>query len=189
MCLTAVTGLGDTAVLMPLAAILLLWLLLIGSPRGAAWWTIAVVVCVGLTTVLKISFFGCPPISDLRSPSGHTSFSTLVYGAITLITAAESRDFRRVIAISSGASLILAIAASRLLLFVHSAPEVGLGLVIGIAALGLFGHSYLRRQATRAWLTPLFTAAGALILVLHGGELDGEQVLHQIAGYLRIHCG
>ena len=186
--LIALTELGDAAVLVPLMLVLLLWLLLMRSPRGAAWWAIAVAGCVGLTAVLKVSFFGCPPTPELRSPSGHTSFSTLVYGAISFVTAIESTGFRRVIAIGSGISLILAIAASRLLLFAHSASEIGLGLVIGTVALGVFSQSYLRHRATEAWLTLLFVAAGALVLVLHGGELDGEQVLHKIAGYLLIHC-
>jgi hypothetical protein len=76
--LKALTELGDIAVLVPLAAVMLLWLLLMGSPRGAAWWAIAVALCASLTAILKVSFYGCPPIPDLHSPSGHTSFSTLV---------------------------------------------------------------------------------------------------------------
>ena len=186
--LIALTELGDTAVLVPLAALLVLWLLLSRCPRGAAWWAIAVVMCVGLTAVLKLTFYGCPPIPGLRSPSGHASFSTLVYGAITLVSATESRGFRRVMAISGGAGLILAIAASRLLLPAHSVPEIGFGLVIGSAALPLFGRSYLRCQATKVWLLLLLVTSGALVLVLHGGELDTEQVMHDIAGYLRIRC-
>jgi membrane-associated phospholipid phosphatase len=186
--LIALTELGDAAVLMPLTMALLLWLLLMRSPRSAAWWAIAVAGCVGFTAILKVSFFGCPPFPELRSPSGHTSFSTLVYGAITLVTATESRGFQRAIAIGSGVSLVLAIAASRLLLSAHNTSEIGLGLGIGTAALGVFGQSYLRHRATEAWLTLLFVAAGALVLVSYGGELDGEQVLHKIAGYLLIHC-
>jgi membrane-associated phospholipid phosphatase len=186
--LIALTELGDTAVLAPLAVLLLLWLLLLRSARGAAWWAIAVVMCMGLTAALKLTFYGCPPLPDLRSPSGHASFSTLVYGAITLVSATESRGFRRVMAISSGVGLILAIAASRLLLSAHSVPEIGLGLVIGTAALALFGRSYLRCRATKVWLSLLLVTGGALVLVLHGGELDAEQVLREIAGHLRVGC-
>ena len=80
--LIALTGFGDTAVLTPLAAVMLLWLLFMRSPRGAAWWAIT-----GMTALLKVSFYGCPPTPDLHSPSGHTSLSTLVYGAMTLVTA------------------------------------------------------------------------------------------------------
>jgi hypothetical protein len=192
------TKFGDLSVLLTLAAVMLLWLLLMRSARGAAWWAIAVVVCTGLTAVLKISFYGCPPTSHLHSPSGHTSFSTLVYGAMTLATAIQSRGLLRMIAIGVGTSFILAIAASRLLL-AHSAAEVGLGLAIGIAALILFGQSYWRCCNAQIGLSPffraggalllVFVAEGALLLVLHGRELDAELLFHEIAGYFGINCG
>jgi hypothetical protein len=186
--LEALTDLGDIAVLLPLAAVMLLGLLLMRSPGGAAWWAIAVAFCAGLTAILKISFYGCPLTPDLHSPSGHTSFSTLVYGAMALVTATESPGLRRVITISGSAGFILAIALSRLLLFAHSAPEVGLGLVIGISSLTVFGQGYLRCRAARVWLSPLFVFGGVVLLVLHGRELDAEHFLHAIAEFLRIRC-
>jgi PAP2 superfamily len=183
--LKALTEFGDFATLMPLAMVMLLWLLLMGSPRRAAWWAIAVVFCAGLTAVLKVFFYACPPTSHLHSPSGHTSFSTLIYGAMTLATATQSRGLPRMMAIGIGASLILGIAASRLLLVLHTAPEVGLGLVIGIADLLLFAQSYWRSSKTKVWLT---VAGGALLAILHGRELDAERLFHEIAGYFRISC-
>jgi hypothetical protein len=166
--LKALTDFGDAAVLTPLAAVMLLWLLLNRCPRDAAWWTIAVAFCAGLTALLKISFYGCPPTPDLHSPSGHASLSTLVYGTMTLATASHTRGLSRMIAIGGGAGFILAIAASRLLLYAHSGPEVGLGLVVGTAALALFAQRYLRYRAAQVWLSPLFVTSGALLLVLHG---------------------
>jgi membrane-associated phospholipid phosphatase len=178
---------GDFAVLTPLATVMLLWLLLMRSPRGAAWWAIAVVCCAGLTAVLKVLFYGCPPTPDLHSPSGHSSFSTLVYGAMTLVTVMQRRGLQRIIVIGVGASFIIAIAISRLLL-AHNAPEVVLGLMIGIAALVLFGRGYW--QCCKAiWPSPLFMAGGALFLLFHGWEPDTERLFHEIAGYLRINCG
>jgi membrane-associated phospholipid phosphatase len=186
--LKTLTEFGDLAVLTPLATVMLLWLLLMRSPRGAAWWAMAVVFCAGLTAVLKVFFYGCPPTPDLHSPSGHTSFSTLVYGAMTLATAMQSRGLQRMIVIGGGASFILAIAASRLLV-AHKAPEVGLGLMIGIAALALFGQSYWRCCKVKIWLSPLFAAGGVLLLILHGRELDAERLFHEVAGYFHINCG
>jgi membrane-associated phospholipid phosphatase len=181
------TKFGDLSVLLPLAAVMLLWLLLVRSARGAAWWAIAVVVCTGLTAVLKISFYGCPPTSDLHSPSGHTSFSTLVYGAMTLATATQTRGLLRMIAIGGGTSFILAIAASRLLL-AHTAAEVGLGIGIGIATLVLFGQGFLRCRQAQIWLYPLFLAGGALLLISYGQELDAERLFHEMALFFRINC-
>ena len=187
--LIAFTGFGDTAVLMPLAAAMLLWFLVMRCPRGAAWWAIIFAFCAGMTALLKVSFYGCPPTHDLHSPSGHTSLSTLVYGAMTLVTANETRGVRRIMAISGGTGFILAIAVSRLLLHAHSAAEVGAGLIIGTSALALFGLRYPRYQAKEMWLFPLFVACGALVTVLHGRELRAEEFLREMAGYLRIHCG
>jgi hypothetical protein len=172
---------------MPLAAVMLVWLLLMRSLRGAVWWAIAVALCAGLTAILKVSFYGCSPTPDLHSPSGHASFSTLVYGAMTLVSATESAGLRRILTVSGSAGFVLAIVASRLL--PHSGPEVGLGLVIGLSSLTLFGQGYLRCRAPRVSLSPLLVAGGAVVLALHGRELDAEQFLHAIAGYFRIHCG
>jgi hypothetical protein len=184
----ALTEFGDIAVLVPLAAVILLWLLMC-SPCGAAWWAGAVFLCVGLTAILKVSFYGCPQIPYLHGPSGHTSFSTLVYGAMALVTATESAGSQRIIAISGGAALIVTIAVSHLLIYAHSAPAVGLGLVIGIFSLGVFGDGYLRHRMTRVWLFPAFVAGGAVVLALHGRELNAEQFLHSLAvAYLRSHC-
>ena len=58
--LNALTEFGDLAVLMPLATVMLLWLLFMRSPRGAAWWAIAVVFCTGLTAILKSPSTGVP---------------------------------------------------------------------------------------------------------------------------------
>jgi hypothetical protein len=77
---------------------------------------------------------------------------------------------------------------SHLLIYAHSARAVGLGLVIGISSLGVFGQGYLRHRVARVWLSPVFVAGGAVVLALHGRELNAEQFLHAIAAYLRIHC-
>lgn len=184
--LLAVTDFGDAAVLIPLAAAVLSWLLLVKS-CSAKWWILAVVLCVGSTALCKIFFYGCAPLTDMRSPSGHTGFSVLSYGAIALVTAAPARGLRRALTAGIAAGLILTIAASRLLLETHSVPEVGLGLAIGSASLALFGYIYLKSPHPNAW--PLLIAAGLLLAALHGHELHAEEFLHRITGYLKVHCG
>jgi len=184
--LIALTQFGDLAVLLPLTAVMLSWLLVIRSSWGAASWALAVVFCAGLTAVLKIFLFDCPFVPELHSPSGHSSLSTLVYGAITLVSANETTHLRRLMTIGGGTCLILAIAASRLLLSAHSALEIGVGLLIGSAALALFGRGYLRLRAAQAWLPPLLIASAVVVFVMYGRELHAEEVLRGISGYLEI---
>jgi membrane-associated phospholipid phosphatase len=186
--LVALTGFGDAALLFPLAAAILLWLVLSGATRAAAWWTFSVVVCAGVTAILKVFFWGCPPISDLHSPSGHTSLSTLVYGATALITAVEGGAWRPRIAIAAGLGLVLAIGVSRLLLDAHSIPEVILGWLIGGASLVLFGWRYQRLRPSNARLAPLLVGMAVLASALHGSELRAEELLHRITGFFRIAC-
>jgi membrane-associated phospholipid phosphatase len=184
--LVGLTDFGDMAVLIPVAAAIFIWLLLYFS-HAAPRWVLAVSFCVGLAVLLKIVFYGCPPTGDMHSPSGHTSLSTLVYGALTLVTATDRPGPRRLLVIGAGAGLILAIAVSRVLLDAHSVPEVSLGLVIGTVSLALFSRQYLERPNTKVW--PLLVAAGLLVSILHGRELHAEQYLHRITGYLHVHCG
>jgi membrane-associated phospholipid phosphatase len=183
--LLAFTDFGDAAVLIPLTGAMLLWLLFYNS-RAMAWWVAAVGFCVGTTAILKIFFYGCPPVSDMRSPSGHTAFSLLVYGAIAFVAAVPGGSFRRLLAIGIGAGLIVTIAASRLLLDAHTLPEVGLGLVIGSVSLVVFAENYRWSADAKIW--QLLLAAGVLMTVLHGQELHAEEFLHHMTGYLRIHC-
>jgi membrane-associated phospholipid phosphatase len=181
------TDFGDAAVLLPTATAILLWMSFAANQlRFAKWWIVSVGFCIGTTAVLKIFFYGCPPASDMRSPSGHTGFSVLVYGTIALVTAVQYRGLRRALAIATGGILILSVAASRLLLEVHSLPEVGTGLMVGMASLILFGRVYLQSPHLQVW--PLIILSAILISILHGYELHVEGFLHRFTGYLSIRC-
>ena len=166
---------------------LLFFWLLFNSSRYALWWVGSVGLCVSLTALLKIYFYGCPAAGEIRSPSGHTGFSLLVYGAMTLVTVIHAKGQRRTIGIVIGAGLTLAIAASRVLLAIHNLYEVGMGSMVGGVALILFSHGY--SQTSRAQVCPLLIAAVILMAILHGQELHAEEVLHRITGYLHVSCG
>src|SRR5579883_1891976 len=88
---------------------------------------------------------------------------------------ARLRWRRWVLVIIAGGGLIAAIAASRLLLGVHSLAEIGLGLVIGLVSVALFGRVYRRVSHRPVW--PLLIAAGVLAAMLHGRELRAEEFL------------
>jgi membrane-associated phospholipid phosphatase len=186
--LAAVTGFGDAAVLLPLAATILLWLVFRRALRAAAWWAVSVIFCVGVTAALKIWLWDCPLIVGVHSPSGHTSLATLVYGALALMLAIEGGGWRPRLAAAGGLGAILMIALSRLLLDTHSVPEIILGWIIGGASLILFGQGYRRWRPYGLRMTPLLLGAAVLLAVLHGRQLRAEVALHRIADYLEIAC-
>jgi membrane-associated phospholipid phosphatase len=184
--LLTITNFGDLAVLLPVAGIIPLWLVAVRLPRVALRWAVALALCLGGIAALKIFFYACPPFAELRSPSGHTGLSTLVYGALLLILAAEGAGWHRVLMLVAGAMFILAIALSRVLLHAHTPLEAVLGLAIGSFALAVFAHGYVGRSDAPLSVRPLVVAVALLLVVLHGQQLHAEELLHAIGVYLQV---
>jgi membrane-associated phospholipid phosphatase len=178
------TDFGDLAVLLPLVAVVTVWLIATRQLRALSWWLIAVALCMGSTAALKIYFFVCPPLTDLHSPSGHTSLSTLVYGVLTLAVATVVTGWKRVAVMISGAAFIAAIAMSRVLVRAHSIPEIAVGSMIGIAVLALFVSQFWPRRPREPRLQAMLVACVALMVMLNGEDLHAEDMLHAISHYL-----
>jgi len=190
--LLSITNFGDLAVLLPIVFVMFIWLL--SKPRkiGALWWAVSASICMGGTALLKLIFFVCPPANDMQSPSGHSSLSTLVYGALVILIAVNLRGWKRWAIITGGTALVLAIGMSRVLLSSHTLPETLFGLAIGAVALGVFAHGYLTRSPTVASLRPLLVCVVLLIALLHGQHLHAEELLRAIGLYLKadgVTCG
>jgi membrane-associated phospholipid phosphatase len=180
------TDFGDLAVLLPLAAVMLLWLLVQRQQSGLLGWAIAVALCGGVTAVLKIYFFVCALSPELQSPSGHTSFSMLIYGGIALVIAAQSTGWQRFMVLAGAAGLVGGIAISRILLGAHSLEEVLLGMAIGSIAIAVFARGYLGHRPGGLALRPLVMTLVLLSVLLHGQELHAEEMLHAIGRYLHL---
>jgi membrane-associated phospholipid phosphatase len=178
-----ITNVGDLAVLLPLSAALLVWLLAGRSLPGAAWWVAAVALCMAGTALLKIYFLACPIATELTSPSGHSSLSTLVYGALAVILAAKvGAPWQRLAIAAVAAALIAAIAASRLVLAAHGPLDIAVGIAVGAVSLLVFAQGYLRRPAA-ASLMPLLLTVVVLMSLFHGRELRAEEFLHAVSRY------
>jgi membrane-associated phospholipid phosphatase len=176
----AFTDFGDLAVLLPLASLMLVWLFWKQSGIVALFWLGAVFFCTGLTALLKVYFFVCPPAADLHSPSGHTGFSTLVYGSLSVIAAMQWRGWRRSIMLVAGAIFVILIGLSRIALDAHTIAEVIFGFAIGGLSLAFFAVYYLRFRDPNITLGWLMLAALVLIGVFHGQQLRAEELLHAI---------
>jgi membrane-associated phospholipid phosphatase len=181
-----VTHFGDLAIMIPLIVIISAWLLWVRGTITVVWWLIAVALCAGSIAILKIYFFACP-LSELRSPSGHSSLSTLVYGVLALIVATQWQGWRRIMTVGLGVLLVAAVAFSRILLGAHNWPEVITGLIVGLIALTGFSIFYVRHRTTQGVLWPLLVAAIIVIILFNDQEVQAETLLHQLSVLLHIH--
>jgi hypothetical protein len=169
----ALTDFGDAAVVLPLSAVMLVWLLGLRARRAAVSWVVAVSLCIVGTALLKILLYICSR-SRPRQPER------------PLVIAAERRGWQRATVLAAGAGLIVGIAGSRLVLNVHNALEVGIGALIGTVTLALFASRYLRLRSAEQSLRPLILSAIAVITLLHGHELRAQGFLHAISRYLYL---
>jgi len=179
---TFITNFGDIAVTLPIAAMILVWLLRSPESRPLAGaWALAVVVCGGAIGLLKVYFSACST-SIVDSPSGHVGMSTLVYGGLALMVAAHWRR-TGVPAAAAGVGIIAAIAVSRVMLGAHDTAEVLVGLAVGAAALGIFAKALIRDLPTVP-AKPILASVVLIVVLLHGQQVQAEQLIRTIGSYL-----
>ena len=181
----ALTDFGDSAVVLPLACVILAWMFFAEGWRPAALWGGAVFLCAAVTALLKLYFGACTVVdAAIHSPSGHSSMSALVYGGLAVIIALELRGWWRNMAVILGIGLAIAIGLSRIVLRVHTELEVLIGLAAGFAVLIAFVPIYLRVKPRHVRHWPLDVAAAFTIFVLHGQVLAIEPILQRLAAIL-----
>ena len=181
------TDFGDSAVLLPLSLVVLVWLLATRSVNAAIWWVGVLVVFGAVIGGLKMLFFACPPAVDVRSPSGHTGFSMLVYGSIAAIIAVQRQSaWSRGAIMLSAVVLVVGIAISRVTLHMHSRTETLIGFLIGAAAVAVFIFGYQRTTTSRRMMAPLLFAVVLTAAIFHGARLNAETNLHTLGGWLDL---
>ena len=174
------TDFGDPAVLLPLSLVFFIWLLLTRRLATAIIWLLIVAACNAVIAVLKVYLLACPAGAALHSPSGHTCFSILVYGSLTIALAlAVKRRWMRKAIIVLVTLFIAAIAVSRFVLGNHSPMEIVIGAIIGGIGLAVFTAVYRRGCANRRGPVFLLALAAAVVaFIFHGEQVKAE-------GYLR----
>lgn len=181
----ALTDFGNSAVVLPLACVIAVWMFFVEGWRPAALWGGAVFLCAAVTALLKLYFSACGVVdAAVRSPSGHSSMSALVYGGLAVIVALELGGWRRSAVVFLGIGLAVAIGISRMALGVHTGLEVLIGLAAGLAILMAFVPPYLRVKPRHVRHWHLDAAAGLTVFVLHGQVLAIEPVLQRLAAFL-----
>ena len=178
------TELGDPTLLL-LAALAMFFYLWIDDDRRqvAGAWAQSVGLCIGLIFVSKLVLhvYGRAELgpSRLFSPSGHVAIATSFYGNLAILLArGRSRSFG--IPLFAGATLLIVLlAASRMVLRLHSLPEIAIALTIGLVALRPFYLSLARH--------PIIISAGqpiallVLLAVVRAAHIDGESLIGHLA--------
>src|ERR1700733_12793604 len=171
------TNFADQAVMLPIAIAIAILLAMHGWRRGALVWLGVMFVTFGLMLVLKLVFIACWRLSDpidLQSPSGHVAAATVVCGGLAALL---TRRRTSILPIALLAAVVIGV--SRLVLGMHSLPEVVVGALVGLA-----GASALM---TLAGPPPEFRPGRLIAVVVivaalfHGMHLPAEAAIRHTA--------
>jgi hypothetical protein len=171
------TDFADQAVILPLVLATAVALAVQGWRRGAVAWLLVVTATFVTTLILKLMFLACSPLfgpMDVHSPSGHVAAATVVAGGLAAIL---SRRSGSILLIALLAALVIGV--SRLVLGVHSVPEVVLGALIGLGG----AAALLRFAGTppRISTAPLVTVIVVVAALFHGLHLPAEAAIRHTA--------
>jgi len=135
-----ITRLGEAQILLPALLAVVLWLALRSNASGtAARWLSVVALAAAITTVTKVAFFGFGigiAALDFTGISGHAMFAAAALPLIAhATTVGHSERWRRRVLVAVY-MFAFVIAASRVVIGVHSPSEVLSGFVLGALTSG-----------------------------------------------------
>ena len=116
---------------MPLVLAVAATLAVQGWRRGAIVWCLVVASTFAIILGLKLIFLSCSPVFgpiDVHSPSGHVAAAGVVSGGLAVMLTG-----RQSIILPAALVAALVIGISRIVLGMHSLPEVIIGTLVGVA--------------------------------------------------------
>jgi membrane-associated phospholipid phosphatase len=171
------TDFADQAVIIPMVLAVAVALAAQGWRRGAVVWLVVVAGVFAATLASKMTFLACSPLFgpiDIHSPSGHVAAATVVSGGL-----AAMLTRRRATILPAAILAAIVIGVSRLVLGMHSLPEVVLGATIGLAgAVALLRFS---GPPPRLRIGPLIVVVLVVAAVFHGFHLPAEAAIRHTA--------
>jgi membrane-associated phospholipid phosphatase len=185
--LTAITDVGDSAVMVPLALAISLRMLIAGSRRRALLVLLSLVAAATAIGVLKVVLGGCSPLEGhirFRSPSGHAALSAAVVLPIAAIVAGQLEAWNRYAPFILAAILVALTAASRVLLGHHSSAEVAVGLAVGLSAGILFSCLILRSPPATLRVLPIVALVMLVTVPLLGVHFPSELIVRLLARFI-----
>ncbi len=171
------TDFADQAVILPLVLAVAVALAVQGWRRGALVWLVVVTSTFAVTLASKLMFLACSPLfgpMDVHSPSGHVAAATVVSGGLA---AMFSR--RRASILPAAMLAAIVIGVSRIVLGMHSLPEVVIGASIGLAGAAAFLR--LAGPPPQLKLAPLVGVTVLVTVLFHGMHLPAEAAIRHTA--------
>jgi membrane-associated phospholipid phosphatase len=171
------TDFADQAVIIPLVLAVAVALAAQGWRRGALVWLLVVTGTFLATVIFKLMFLACSPLFgpiDVHSPSGHVAAATVVSGGL-----AAMLTRRRATILPAAVLAAIVIGISRLVLGMHSLPEVVVGALIGLV--GAVALLRLAGRPPRLRITPLVVLIVVVAAVFHGLHLPAEAAIRHTA--------
>lgn len=183
-----ITNLADTGVILPLSILLAITLWCLESVRSAWMFARSLIALLIVMTILKVVFISCGQVigAGIISPSGHSSLAGFFYGALGILLWSKLKDWRGIVAGALMSLLVVAIAISRYLLDAHNIQEILVGTSMGILALCLFAHPYLRQPHQDLNLGRMGLVLIPVFALTYGTVLPAEHVLRQMIPYFRL---
>jgi membrane-associated phospholipid phosphatase len=188
---SSITDLGDSAVGLPLAALVLIVLLVSGWTRGALAWTLAVAGCgaamITFKLIFRVASGACAPAAQVVpafSPSGHAALSTVVYGGLAVLGSRQVTPLARTMIGLATAVWIGLIASSRVVVQAHTPFEVVTGLGVGLVAVALMVRLLRHSEGPRMLLPHLAAACLAALVLMYGTHWQVEDDLRALASLL-----
>lgn len=154
---TKITMFGDTVVMMPAAAAIIIWLVAGRAWRMAFWWGLLFTTGLFVVVATKIAFIGWGigiDALDFTGISGHSMRATAVLPVIFYLLLQKSSPPVRTSGVAMGLALGMLIGVSRIALHTHSVSEVVAGAVLGSSiSVGFIRISdSLPKPALNRWL-------------------------------------
>jgi membrane-associated phospholipid phosphatase len=161
----SVTRLADTVVMLPAAALCLIWLLMGGATRLALWWCVLLSGGLIVVAATKIAFLGWGigiSALDFTGVSGHAMRATAIMPVLLYLVFINSSWRMRLGAVAAGMVFGILIGVSRLMVHAHSPAEVVAGCLLGAGV----STAVLRRMLTAPQPVLRFKDRYALPLLL-----------------------
>lgn len=185
-----ITKLGDTNVMLPAAALCVVWLVCGQAWRMALWWCLLFTAGLALVAATKIAFVGWGigiQSLDFTGFSGHAMRAAAVMPVLLYFLLQKAAPLARTAGVVLGILFGVIIGVSRLAVHAHSVSEAVSGCVLGaMIALGFLWISRpLPKPVIHRWLIVL--SLTPLMLAPMAEPAPTERWLEGIALYLSGH--